>query len=293
MTRSCCVWQRVDVDELRNALGKVGLAEATIQYQVPLGGGTESLTVTAASGAAAKVEQALVETFPQAKFERLGLSQVGPVVGKEIQRSAIVSALLAMFGILVYVAFRYEFSFAVAAVVATAHDALFTVAVFLMVGGQFTSAMVAAVLTIIGYSINDKIVILDRIREDLRLGVRGSFRDLINLALNQTLSRTLITGGSVILATLSLYIFGGSVINDFAFVFLVGILRGLFEYLHCEHGVQAWHKGQPSADRTRCRPGSVRPRPARRNCARCDCIEFGAHRQRCGCQREVMAGTWL
>lgn len=246
--------QRVDVDELRNALGKVGLAEATIQYQKPLGGGTESLTVTAASGSAAKVEQALVETFPQAKFERLGLSQVGPVVGKEIQRSAIVSALLAMFGILVYVAFRYEFSFAVAAVVATAHDALFTVAVFLLVGGQFTSAMVAAVLTIIGYSINDKIVILDRIREDLRLGVHGSFRDLINLALNQTLSRTLITGGSVILATLSLYIFGGSVINDFAFVFLVGILTGTYSSIYIASMViLAWHKGH----RPQIGPGAV------------------------------------
>jgi preprotein translocase SecF subunit len=150
-----------------------------------------------------------------------------------------------MVGILIYVAVRYEFSFAVAAVIATIHDALFTLGIFMVAGGEFTAPMVAAVLTIIGYSINDKIVILDRIREDLKLGVRGSFRDLINLALNQTLSRTLITGGSVILATLCLYIFGGPVINDFAFTFLVGILAGTYSSIYiASYIVLRWNKGE-------------------------------------------------
>jgi SecD/SecF fusion protein len=153
--------------------------------------------------------------------------------------------LLAMFGILMYVAFRYEFSFAVAAVVATAHDALFTLGIFVMAGGQFSGVMVAAVLTIIGYSINDKIVILDRIREDLKLGMRGSFGELINLALNQTLSRTLITGGAVILATGALYVFGGGVIHDFAFTFLVGIFTGTYSSIFiASYVVHRWNKGQ-------------------------------------------------
>jgi SecD/SecF fusion protein len=105
--------------------------------------------------------------------------------------------------------------------------------------------MVAAVLTIIGYSINDKVVILDRIREDLKLGVRGSFRDLINLALNQTLSRTLITGGSVMLATLALFVFGGGVINDFAFTFLVGIITGTYSSIFIACAIVLWwHKGE-------------------------------------------------
>jgi SecD/SecF fusion protein len=105
--------------------------------------------------------------------------------------------------------------------------------------------MVAAVLTIIGYSINDKIVIMDRIRENLKLGVRGSFRELIDSALNQTLGRTIITGGASILATLALFIFGGGVINDFAFTFLVGILSGTYSSIFIAAPfVLWWHKGQ-------------------------------------------------
>jgi SecD/SecF fusion protein len=105
--------------------------------------------------------------------------------------------------------------------------------------------MVAAVLTIIGFSINDTIVIFDRIREDLKLGVRGSFKDLINQALNQTLSRTIITSGTVFLATMSLYLFGGGAINDFAFTFLVGIITGTYSSIYIASAlVLWWHKGQ-------------------------------------------------
>jgi SecD/SecF fusion protein len=152
---------------------------------------------------------------------------------------------LALFAILVYVAFRYEFSFAVASVVALIHDVLVTMGIYFLTGRQLTAPMVAAILTIIGYSINDKIVIMDRIREDLKLGVRGSFRELIDLALNQTLSRTIVTGGAVILATLSLLIFGGGVINDFAFTFLVGTISGTYSSLFIASPlVLWWHKGQ-------------------------------------------------
>ena len=105
--------------------------------------------------------------------------------------------------------------------------------------------MIAAVLTIIGFSINDTIVIFDRIREDLKLGVRGTFRELINKALNQTLSRTLITSGTVFIATMALYIFGGGAINDFAFTFLVGILTGTYSSIYiAAFIVLMWHKGQ-------------------------------------------------
>jgi SecD/SecF fusion protein len=105
--------------------------------------------------------------------------------------------------------------------------------------------MVAAILTIIGFSINDTIVIFDRIREDLKLGIKGSFRDLLNLAVNQTLSRTIITSGTVLLATLALYLFGGSVINDFAFTFLVGIVTGTYSTIYIASAIVLWwHKGQ-------------------------------------------------
>ena len=150
---------------------------------------------------------------------------------------------------MIYVAFRYEFSFAVAAVVAVIHDVLLTIGCYCIAnatsGREFNATVVAAVLTIIGFSINDKIVIFDRIREDLKLGARGSFKDIINQALNQTLSRTIITSGTVFLATLSLYIFGGGVINDFAFTFLIGIITGTYSSIYIASAIVLWwHKGE-------------------------------------------------
>ena len=155
-----------------------------------------------------------------------------------------------MFGILIYVSIRYEFSFAVGAIVAVIHDILLTLACYCLTGlsgegRHFNATMVAAVLTIIGFSLNDKVVIFDRIREDLKLGARGSFRDVINQALNQTLSRTIITSGTVFLATMSLFIFGGGAINDFAFTFLIGIISGTYSSIYIASAfVLWWHKGE-------------------------------------------------
>ena len=154
-----------------------------------------------------------------------------------------------MLGILLYVALRYEFSFAVAAVIAVLHDVAFTVGAFCIAnavsGRQFSATVVAAVLTIIGFSINDKIVIFDRIREDLKLGVRGSFKEIINLALNQTLSRTIITSGTVFIATAVLFWFGGGAINDFAFTFLIGIIVGTYSSIFVATAVVLWRsKGE-------------------------------------------------
>ena len=166
-------------------------------------------------------------------------------MGGEITRSAVVATFLALFGILVYVAFRYEFSFAVGAVVAILHDLLMTMGVFALSGLELSAPIVAAFLTIIGFSINDTIVIFDRVREDLKLGVRGSFKDVINIALNQTLSRTIITSGTVFLSTLALYYFGGGAIKDFAFTLLVGIVSGTFSTIYIASAlVLWWHKGQ-------------------------------------------------
>ena len=172
-------------------------------------------------------------------------------MGADVRNSAIIASLLALFGILVYVAFRYEFSFAVGAIVGVVHDVLLTIGCYCIANGvdsgrQFNATVVAAVLTIIGFSINDKVVIFDRIREDLKLGMRGTFKEVINAALNQTLSRTIITSGTVFLATGSLYIFGGSGnINDFAFTFLIGIITGTYSSIYIASAfVLWWHKGQ-------------------------------------------------
>jgi SecD/SecF fusion protein len=182
--------------------------------------------------------------FADAKFTAGAARNVGPTVGAEIRNTAILAALAALFMILVYVAFRYEFSFAIGAVVAIIHDLLMTTGWYFLAGRELNATTVAALLTIIGFSINDTIVIFDRIREDLKLGVRGTFREVINQALNQTLSRTIITSGTVFLATLSLYLFGGGPVNDFAFTFLVGILTGTYSSIYIASAIVLWwHKG--------------------------------------------------
>jgi SecD/SecF fusion protein len=248
-TYSFVIAQKPDVDKVRTVLDGVGERDAQIQYQKDAGGGSETLRVTTGSGTLDKVQGALAKGLPSAQFKLVGSQQVGATLGKEIQQSAIVASLLAMFGILVYVAFRYEFSFAVAAVIAVLHDVLLTIGAYCLAnatsGRQFNATVVAALLTIIGFSINDKIVIFDRIREQLKLGVRGTFREIINMSLNQTLSRTIITSGTVFLATLSLYIFGGGVINDFAFTFLVGIITGTYSSIYIASVIVLWwHKGE-------------------------------------------------
>ena len=194
---------------------------------------------------AKSVEGGLKTQFKEANLERIQLDKVGPSVSGEIQKSAFIAVVLALFGILVYVAFRYEYSFAVAAVVAILHDVAMTGGLFFLTGRELNAPIVAAALTIIGFSINDTIVIFDRIRENLRMGTRGSFKDVMNTALNQTLSRTIITSGTTLLTAATLYFFGGTVINDFAFTFLVGVITGTYSsiYIACAI-VLKWHGGK-------------------------------------------------
>ena len=186
--------------------------------------------------------------------ERSSSEKVGASISSEIQTAAIVATILAMFGILVYVAFRYEFSFAIGAVLAIVHDVLMTAGLFFIAGmvtgidiasGELNAPVVAAFLTIIGFSINDTIVIFDRIREALTTGARGSFADVMNLALNQTLARTIITSGTTLLSTAMLYFFGGVVIHDFAFCLLVGVIVGTYSSIYIACAIVLWkHKGK-------------------------------------------------
>src|SRR5208283_5372647 len=227
--------QKLDVEQIRSALAAADEKDSQIQYQKDVGGGTETLRVTTSIGSAEKVVQALTEKFPQAQFKAIEQQRVGAVVGEEIKRSAIIASLLSLFGILIYVAFRYEFYFAVGAVVAVIHDVLMTIGCYCIAN------------SVSGREFNS-IVIFDRIREDLKLGVRGSFKEVINQALNQTLSRTLITSGTVFLATTALYVFGGGVINDFAFTFLIGILTGTYSSIYIASALVLWlHKGERPA----------------------------------------------
>ncbi|MBX3746460.1 MAG: protein translocase subunit SecD [Verrucomicrobiae bacterium] len=237
--------QAVPTAAVRAALTQAGVTEAQILPKSSPAGGLDTIQIVVPFEQGDLVMQTLPGAFPEAGLTLEDVDRKGPAVGREILLSALKSVLLALFGILLYVAFRYEFSFSVAAVVAVIHDVLMTMGWFFLTDRQLSAPMVAAVLTIIGFSINDTIVIFDRIREDLRLGIRGSFRDLMNLALNQTLRRTLITSGTTLLATAALYLFGGGVINDFAFTFLVGIITGTYSTIFIAGTIVLWwHKGQ-------------------------------------------------
>jgi SecD/SecF fusion protein len=242
--------QKVEPDKLRETIAKVGIPDVQIQFQKDIARNSETLRITSPYGTGEKIGANLAKSFPEAHFEEMGVEQVGPAIGGEIMSNALIAGMLSMFGILIYVAIRYEFSFAVGAIVAVVHDILLTIGCYCLTGlfgegRRFNATMVAAVLTIIGFSLNDKVVIFDRIREDLKLGVRGSFKDIINQALNQTLSRTIITSGTVFLATMSLFVFGGGAINDFAFTFLIGIITGTYSSIYIASAfVLWWHKGE-------------------------------------------------
>jgi len=235
---------RVETDQLRAALTAAGVKDPLIQYQKEVTKGAETLRVDSLPDTGDLVKSTLNRLKP-GNFTAVSSEHVGASVGSDIRQSALIASLLSLFGILVYVAFRYEFSFAVGAVLAVIHDVLMTIGIYYLSGREFNATSVAAILTIIGFSTNDTIVIFDRIREDLKLGIRGTFKDVMNQALNQTLSRTIITSGTVFLATSSLFIFGGGEINDFAFTFLVGIVTGTYSSIYIASAlVLWWHKGQ-------------------------------------------------
>ena len=162
------------------------------------------------------------------RFEEIGKEVVGPVVGAQLQRKGLYATLFSILGITIYIAFRFRFSFALGAIAATFHDIFVTVAFLTFFGYDLTLNIVAALLTITGYSVNDTIVIFDRVRENFRFMRKDSLEEVVNTSVNQTLSRTIITAGTTFLAVLSLFLFGGEVLEGFAFTMLVGIVSGTY-----------------------------------------------------------------
>jgi preprotein translocase subunit SecF len=161
-------------------------------------------------------------------FELLSREIVGPVIGEDLQRRGIYATLASIFAITAYIAFRFRFSFAVGAIAATFHDLIVTVAVLVLFNYEVSLNIVAALLTITGYSVNDTIVIFDRVRENQRSMRRDSLDHVVNVSVNQTLARTIITAGTTFLSVLALYLFGGEALEGFAFTMLVGIISGTY-----------------------------------------------------------------
>ncbi len=194
--------------EIRQHLEAAGLHPGAIQYASGASG-VHQLLLQTRYGEGEKAAKLLASDFPQAGFVPGALDSVGPVVGKELGLRALVTLGLGLVGIMIYVAFRYEWSFSLAATIGQVHDVLVAVGVMALLGREFNMTMIGAFLTILGYSINDKIVISDRIRESWRAGELKSFYDIVNRGLNLTLARTLMTGGTVLIAVLSLLLVAG------------------------------------------------------------------------------------
>ena len=247
--------QRVDVDKLRAALEAGGFKEAYIQYA--RGGGSEELELKLPEGAGEKVTVALQKDFPEAGFKVLSTEHVGAIVGSELLKQAMWAVLWSLVAIMLYVAFRFgEFSYGLGALVSLVHDVLMTIGWFCLTGRSFSMPVVAAVLTLIGYSINDTIVVFDRIRENKKLTAgKLTYFDLINRSVNETLSRTILTAGTVFLCSVALYGFGGRVINDFAFCFMVGVLTGTYSSIYIASPCVLWyHRGEGKSKNAPSKP---------------------------------------
>jgi SecD/SecF fusion protein len=236
--------QKVDVADLRRAAAQAGIKEVNFTYQKPVGGAREVLSLTTPFDLGKSTVQKLSAALPQAKFEVAGESRIGASVGKEIQWNAFWSVFWAIVMILIYVAFRFEIGYGIGAVVSTVHDLFITIGIFVLFDRQFNASMVAAILLIIGYSINDTIVVFDRIREELKLNPAGTLRNVVNRSLNLTLSRTIITGGTTLLTAVTLILTTSGDVNDIAFTLLIGVLTGTFSSLFIASPIfYWWHKG--------------------------------------------------
>jgi len=239
-------FQPVEIGELRAVLSDLGLGEIQIQSlrgkSFEQEGGYQDYLVRAeeAKGKAGSekvqastlIEEKLEEKFGAKSFQILDVEYVGPRVGKELQEKGIQAMIYALIGILLYVGIRFEFRYAFGAVLALIHDTVITAGIYVLFQREWSLAIIAALLTIIGYSVNDTIVVYDRIRENIRRGRVGDFPRLVNHSINQTLSRTVLTSLTTLMAVVFLYIFGGGVIRDFSLVLIIGIVVGTYSSIY-------------------------------------------------------------
>ncbi|EGV20030.1 protein translocase subunit SecF [Thiocapsa marina] len=220
-----------ELSDVRTALEAKGFTGATVQHF-----GTRSdvlirLAPEAGEEASAELSDSVFQALSEAVGGQVELRRVefvGPQVGEELREQGGLAVLFALIGILVYVALRFEWRFAVGAVVAIVHDVIFTVGMFALFQIPFDLTVLAAVLAVIGYSLNDTIVIFDRIRENFRRMRKGTVIDITNVSINQTLSRTVVTSGTTLLVLIALYIFGGEALNGFSLALIIGVVVGTY-----------------------------------------------------------------
>ena len=246
------------LDDIRNSLAGVGMGDAVIQPALDKqgrvliklaqqGAGEEAQSQAEVDLGAAKVEQALSgfgrrvdRATGEGDWDIVSKDAVGPVAGRQLRNQAITVTLLALVGILLYIAFRYEWTYGASAVITVFHDVLVTLAFFTVFQWEVNLTTIAALLTLVGFSVNDTIVTFDRVRENLRLHRRATLYDTTNEAINQTLSRTVITAGLVFLSVLALVLFGGEVLRSFSLALFIGVIIGTYSTIAISNPLMVW-----------------------------------------------------
>ncbi len=234
--------KKADLDRLRNALKKAGLKDVVIQdfgspmeVLIRMERSSESL-----KGLQNQVTEAVKNYYPDNPFEVRRVEMVGPKVGRELKEKGIEAIIYALIGILLYISWRFEFRFALGAVVALFHDVTITAGVFALLRKQVDLQILAALLTIVGYSLNDTIVVYDRIRENMAMRRGEGFVPLVNRSVNETLSRTILTSLTTFLAVAALWVLGSEVIKGFAFAMMIGIIVGTYSSIFIASPLVVW-----------------------------------------------------
>ena len=232
----------IDVGTIRNSLSSVNLGNSEIK----MFGNTREVLIKAeiqrgGENTAVLIQDVLSRDFPDNPYEIRRVEEVGPKIGRELVKGAILSVIFAFLLMGIYISWRFEFKFAIGAVAALIHDVLVTVGIFSLLNVEFSLPVVAAILTLVGYSLNDTIVVFDRIRENLKLLRREKNEVIINKSINQVLSRTIITSLTTLFVIVIIFIFGGEVIHNFAFALLIGIITGTYSSIYVASPiVAAW-----------------------------------------------------
>ena len=217
-----------DISGLRGNLGKLGLGDISLQS---FGSETDVLVRVQRQDGDEKAQIAAIEAITStlgSDFDIRRTEFVGPTVGAELAQKGMLAVVCALLAIMVYIWFRFEWQFSIAAILALAHDVITTIGLFALTAFEFNLATVAAILTIAGYSINDTVVVFDRVRENMRRYKSFEQRDILNRSLNETLSRTIMTSVTTLLALLAIVVFGGAVLRDFALAMIWGVLIGTY-----------------------------------------------------------------
>ena len=234
---------RKTIDPLDNAAiiqYQQGVSDATLLVKTGETAETEKGKALENHDVGGYVTRLLQAKFPDANLKQVSVDEVGSMVGADLKKSGTWAVILSLCAILIYVGFRFELGFGLGAIVALAHDALISLGLFSLCGRQVSLIVVTAILTIIGYSVNDTIVVFDRIREDLRKDQKTPFKELCDHAINTTLSRTVITSLTTLFAVLALFCFGDGSVFDFALTMLIGIIAGTFSSMFIATPVMVW-----------------------------------------------------